>query len=48
VTARLEDLKPGASLKGNLPDALVTIESTKWHGSVFEVIYKDPQGKPLP
>jgi superfamily II DNA or RNA helicase len=43
--ARLEDLKPGASVKGILPDALVTIESVKWHGSVLEVTYKDAQGR---
>src|SRR2546422_2510151 len=42
---RLEDLKPGASVKGILPDALVTIESVKWHGSVLEVTYKDAQGR---
>ena len=44
---RLEDIRPGASVKGILPDAVVTIESVKWHGgSVLEVIYKDAQGKP--
>jgi superfamily II DNA or RNA helicase len=42
---RLEDLRPGASVKGILPDALVTIESVKWHGSVLEVTYKDAQGR---
>jgi superfamily II DNA or RNA helicase len=42
---RLEDLKPGASVKGILPDALVTIVSVKWHGSVLEATYKDAQGR---
>src|SRR5688572_17084884 len=42
---RLEDLKPGASVKGVLPDALVTIEGVKWHGGVLEVTYKDAQGR---
>ncbi len=31
---RLEDLKRGASVKGILPDGLVTVVDVKWHGSV--------------
>jgi len=46
VTVLLEDLKPGASVKGILPDSLVTVELVKWHGSnVAEVTYKDSQGR---
>jgi superfamily II DNA or RNA helicase len=45
--ARLEDLKPGASVKGVLPDGLVEVLSAKWHGSsAVEVTYKDAQGRP--
>ena len=44
MTARLEGLKPGASVKGILPDALVTIQSTKWQRSVFEVIMAEVVG----
>jgi hypothetical protein len=31
--ARLEDLTRGATVKGILPDRLVTIVDVKWHGS---------------
>lgn len=42
---KLEDLKPNASVRGILPDCLVTIESVKFHGSqVAEIIYKTPTG----
>jgi hypothetical protein len=45
--ARLEDLQRGASVKGILPDSLVTIVDIKWHGSnVAELTYKDAQGRP--
>ncbi|MGA7577731.1 MAG: helicase-related protein [Desulfobaccales bacterium] len=45
--ARLEDLKRGASVRGILPDGLVTVIDMKWHGSaVVEVTYKDPSGRP--
>ena len=45
--ARLEDLKPGASVKGILPNQLVTVIAQKWHGSdVLELTYKDPSGRP--
>jgi superfamily II DNA or RNA helicase len=45
--ARLEDLKPGASIKGIVPNGLVTVVQTKWHGSnVVELTYKDPTGIP--
>jgi hypothetical protein len=32
--ARLEDLENGASVKGILPDCLVSIVDVKWHGSM--------------
>jgi superfamily II DNA or RNA helicase len=45
--ARLEDLTRGATIKGILPDRLVTIVDVKWHGStVVEVTYKDATGRP--
>jgi hypothetical protein len=44
--ARLEDITRGASVKGVLPDGLVTIVDVKWHGSdVVELIYRDTAGK---
>lgn len=43
----LEDLKPGALVKGILPDELITVVNTKWHGSnVLELTYKDQSGVP--
>ncbi len=44
--ARLEDLTRGASLKGVLPDRLVTVVDVTWHGSsVVELTYKDATGR---
>ena len=44
--ARLEELTPGASVQGILPDALVTVVSTQWFGSeALELTYKTPTGK---
>ncbi len=44
--ARLEDITPGASVKGILPDGLVTVVSATWHGSsVVELTYKDAAGR---
>jgi superfamily II DNA or RNA helicase len=44
--ARLEELTRGASVKGILPDAMVTVVDVKWHGSnVVELTYKDPAGR---
>ncbi len=44
--ARLEDLKSGASIKGILPDCLVTVVDVKWYGSsALELTYKDPSGR---
>ena len=44
--ARLEDLTRSASVKGILPDSLVTIVDVKWYGSaVVELTYKDASGR---
>ena len=45
--ARLEDLTPGASLQGILPDQLVTVVTVSWYGSdAIELTYKDASGRP--
>jgi hypothetical protein len=44
--ARLEDLVRGVSVKGILPDCLVTVIDVKWHGNtVVELTYKDSTGR---
>jgi len=44
--ARLEELVRGASVKGILPDCLVTVIDIKWHGNtVVELTYKDSTGR---
>jgi SNF2 family DNA or RNA helicase len=44
---RLDDLTPGASLRGILPDSLVTIVAVQWYGSdALELTYKDAGGRP--
>src|SRR4051794_25376114 len=44
--SRLDDLKPGASVKGVLPNGLVTVVSVQWHGSeALELTYKTPDGR---
>src|SRR5713101_5031751 len=44
---RLEELKPGALVKGILPGNLVTVIDVKWHGSIgIELTYKDANGRP--
>jgi hypothetical protein len=44
---KLENLKRGATVKGILPDCLVTVIDVKWYGSAaVELTYKDPAGKP--
>ena len=44
--ARLEDLTHGASVKGIMPDSLVTIVDVKWHASaVANLTYKDTAGR---
>ncbi len=43
---RLEDLTPGAQVKGLLADASATVVSVQWFGSdAIELTYKDPSGK---
>lgn len=43
---RLEDLKPNATIKGILPDALVTVVNVQWFGTeALELTYKPPSGK---
>jgi len=42
----LEDLTPHASIRGILPDGLVTVVSVQWHGSAaLELTYKTAEGK---
>ena len=44
--SRLEDLTPAASIRGILPDSLVTVVSVEWFGSeALELTYKTPAGK---
>jgi SNF2 family DNA or RNA helicase len=44
--SKLEDLKPNASVRGILPDSLVTVVSVQWFGSeALELTYKDPSGR---
>ncbi|MCU1248866.1 MAG: helicase, partial [Edaphobacter sp.] len=44
--SRLEDLTPNASLRGILPNSLVTVVTVQWHGSeALELTYKTPEGK---
>lgn len=43
--ARLEDLTRGSSVKGILPDSIVTVVDVQWHGeSVIELTYKAANG----
>src|SRR6266487_826032 len=45
--ARLEELTRGASLRGILPDGLVTIVAVNWYGSeAVDLTYKDASGRP--
>jgi SNF2 family DNA or RNA helicase len=43
--SRLEDITPGAAVRGILPDAVVTAISAQWHGDVVEITYKDAAGR---
>ena len=44
--AALEDLKPNASVRGVLPNGVVTVVSVQWYGSeAIELTYKDASGK---
>ncbi|MGA2699948.1 MAG: helicase-related protein [Isosphaeraceae bacterium] len=42
----LEQLQPGAALRGIIPDAMVVVVSVQWFGSeALELTYKTPSGK---
>ena len=42
----LEALQPNASVRGILPDCLVTVVSVQWFGSeALELTYKNPAGR---
>jgi SNF2 family DNA or RNA helicase len=44
--SRLEELQPHASVRGILPDSLVSVVSVQWFGSeALELTYKTPAGK---
>ena len=44
--SRLEELLPNSSVRGILPDSLVTVVSVQWFGSqALELTYKSPIGK---
>jgi superfamily II DNA or RNA helicase len=43
---KLEDLRPGAAIRGILPDGIVTVVSVAWFGSeALELTYKTADGK---
>jgi hypothetical protein len=43
---RLEDLTPGTTVQGIIPDGFVTIEHVKWFGSdTVQIDYQDSRGK---
>jgi superfamily II DNA or RNA helicase len=43
---KLEDLQPDATVRGILPDALVTVTSVEWHGSdALTLVYRGPNGR---
>jgi superfamily II DNA or RNA helicase len=42
----LEDLQPGASVRGILPDAAISVVSVQWHGSdALTLVYRGPSGR---
>ena len=44
--SRLDDLQPNASVRGIIPDSLVTVVGIQWFGSeALELTYKTPTGK---
>jgi SNF2 family DNA or RNA helicase len=44
--AALEDLKPNASIRGVLPNSVVTVVNVQWYGSdALELTYKDATGR---
>jgi len=43
---KIEDIQPNASIRGILPDALVSVVAVQWFGSdALELTYKDPAGR---
>src|SRR5207253_2039030 len=43
---KLEQLQPGAAVRGIVPDAMVVVVSVQWFGSdALELTYKTPSGK---
>jgi hypothetical protein len=43
---RLEDLRPNTTVRGILPDCLITVVNVQWYGSTaLELTYKTPTGK---
>jgi hypothetical protein len=43
---RLEDLTPGATVRGILPDAGVSVVSVQWHGSdTVTLVYRSSAGR---
>ena len=44
--SKLEDLTPNTSIRGILPDSLITVVSVQWYGSdALELTYKDAGGR---
>src|SRR5271169_2005247 len=44
--SQLEDLKPNSTVRGILPDSLITVVNVQWFGSAaLELTYKTPAGK---
>jgi hypothetical protein len=44
--SKLEELQINASVKGILPNSLISVVSVQWFGSeALELTYKDPAGK---
>ena len=43
---KLEQLQPNTSVRGIIPDSLVTVVNVQWFGSeALELTYKTPNGK---
>ena len=45
IIARLEELTPGASVRGVVPDALVTVVAAQSHGAAVTLTYRTPDGR---
>jgi len=44
--SKLESLQPNSTVRGTLPDCLVTVVNVQWFGSAaLELTYKTPAGK---